>query len=204
MENCREDNIPEFEENYDNGASQPEVDLELHNIQNIIITRHKRGTNNIQNRKLKEAWSEDRIFTVKSSSQRKSDRKKPWLTSLTVFAADVSVVGLRYVANSSLSSLRRSIWILLILIGAVFTTFQIQDRIRHYAGYPVNVIIRVQHVEEMRFPTVTICNENMVSLSRVAAVCKWQLSLTSASTSTFRLSPSVSFLLVCTGCLCGE
>jgi len=164
METHRGDNVPEFEENYDNGASQPEVELELQNI---------------QNRKLKEAWSEKDIFTVsakgKSSSQRKSDRKKAWLTSLRVFAAEVSVVGLRYVANTSVSTFRRSIWILLILIGGGFTIFQIQNRIRYYAAYPVNVIIRVQHEEEMRFPTVTICNENMVSLSRLAAVCKWRL-----------------------------
>jgi len=94
---------------------------------------------------------------------------------MTSFAASVSIVGLRYVANTSASTFRRSIWILLILIGAGFTTFQIQDRIRRYAGYPVNVIVRVEHMEEMRFPTVTICNENMLSFSKVSEYGKWQL-----------------------------
>jgi len=134
---------------------------------------------NIQNRSLSEAWGEKGTMSVsvdevRSRSQRKSKGRKPWLESLTAFTASVSVVGIRYVANPSSSSFRRSIWVLLILIGAGFTTFQIQNRIRHYAAHPVNIVIRVEHVEEMRFPTVTVCNENIASSSRIALVCKWQ------------------------------
>jgi len=149
-----EDNVAGFEEN------------SLHESENY----------NIQNRKLSEAWGEKSVIPVAGEvkSRSKSNRRKPWLESLMAFADDVSVVGLRYVANPSASAFRRSIWILLILIGAGFTTFQIQNRIRYYADYPVNVLIRVEHMEEMRFPTVTICNENMASLSRVSAVCKWR------------------------------
>jgi len=106
----------------------------------------------------------------KSTSQRKPNWKKTWLESLRVFAGQVSVVGLKYVANASASSYRRSVWLILILVGAGFTTYQIQDRIVRFANFPVNVIIHVDHMKEMRFPTVTICNENRVSLQRADAL----------------------------------
>lgn len=98
--------------------------------------------------------------------------KIQWLESLMVFCANVSVVGLRYVVNTSASPYRRTIWFLLILFGVAFTTYQLQDRIRRFVSYPVNVAIRVEHVEEMRFPTVTICNENRASLSKMTVLGK--------------------------------
>jgi len=63
-----------------------------------------------------------------------------------------------------------SVWVFLILVGAAFTTYQILTRIQRYASHPVNVIIRVEHEEKMRFPTVTICNENRASLEKVSAM----------------------------------
>jgi len=94
----------------------------------------------------------------------------PWLQNLMVFCGNVSVVGLSYVASSSASVIRRSIWLLLILSGALFTTYQIQDRIRYYYNYPVNVIVWQEYLEEVTFPTVTICNENRASLSKMTSV----------------------------------
>ena len=95
-----------------------------------------------------------------------------WLKSLMVFCTSVSVVGLRYVVNTSASAFRRSVWVLLILFGVVFTTYQIQDRIRYYFGYPVRVVIHEEYMEEMIFPTVTICNENRLSLSKMSSMGK--------------------------------
>jgi len=92
--------------------------------------------------------------------------------SLLAFCSNVSIAGVRYVANTSSSSYRRSVWALLVLAGVVFTAYQIQDRIRYYYSRPVNVIIRDEHVHEMRFPTVTICSENRVSLSKMSALGK--------------------------------
>ena len=92
--------------------------------------------------------------------------------SLRVFCSDVSIVGLRYVANPSASLLRRSLWILLLVAGAAFTTFQIQHQIRRYFSWPVNVDITEDYQEEMTFPTVTICNENRVSKSKASSMGK--------------------------------
>jgi len=132
----------------------------------------------INTRNVSESWVGKNNVPVAGAvlnrPQRKPNRRKPWIESLVAFANDVSVVGLRYVTNPSLSMYRRSVWILLIVTGAVFTTYQIQNRIRRYASYPKNVIIHVEHMEEMRFPTVTICNENRMSLSKIAALGKWR------------------------------
>jgi len=104
------------------------------------------------------------------SDVKATKRDNPWLNSLLVFCADVSVVGLRYVANASSSAFRRTVWVVLILWGVAFTAFQIHDRIRYFFSYPVNVIIREEYSDELRFPTVTICNENRASLSKMTAL----------------------------------
>ena len=92
--------------------------------------------------------------------------------SLRVFCSDVSIVGLRYVANPSASLLRRSLWVLLLVAGAGFTTFQIQHHVQYYFSWPVNVDVTEDHREEMTFPTVTICNENRVSKSKATFLGK--------------------------------
>jgi len=105
------------------------------------------------------------VFDAKTTK-----RDNSWLSSLIVFCADVSVVGLRYVSNPTASAFRRSVWIVLIIWGAAFTAYQIQERIRYFCSYPVNVIIREEYQEELRFPTVTICNENRASLSKMTSL----------------------------------
>jgi len=101
---------------------------------------------------------------MKESTARTTN-KVPWLFELKAFCCEASVVGLRYVANQSASVFRRSIWLMLLLVGAGFTTHQIVDRTMYYFSYPTNVDIRVEYVPEMRFPSVTICNENVITLS---------------------------------------
>jgi len=105
-----------------------------------------------------------------NSEVTKEETKTPWLKSLMVFCNEVSVVGLRFVANTSASVIRRSIWFLLILAGAAFTTYQIQDRVRYYLRHPVNVIILEEYADDMAFPAVTTCNENRASLSKTKSI----------------------------------
>ena len=101
-----------------------------------------------------------------------SETTKSNTQSLSAFCSDVSLGGVRYVANASASSYRRSVWALLVLFGVAFTAYQIQSRIRYYYDRPVNIVLRDEHVHEMRFPTVTICNENRASLSKMSALGK--------------------------------
>ena len=106
------------------------------------------------------------------SAAKSATGKVPWLMELKVFCSEASVVGLRYVANTSASPFRRSVWLLLILVGAAFTTCHILNQIICYFSYPTNVNMRVEYEQEMRFPTVTICNENVITLSGASSLGK--------------------------------
>ena len=127
----------------------------------------------------KEAWKEpgdhkqDAVVDKNDKRSKSSGGKQSlWLMRTKRFCYEASVVGLRYVATPLASSFRRSVWVVLLLVGAGFTTFQIQDRIRYFLSRPINVNLRIQHVEEMRFPTVTICNENRITYSASAHLGK--------------------------------
>jgi len=118
-------------------------------------------------------WCSKHLPGTQSAVNRfdsQNQQRVPWLVELRAFCSEASVVGLRYVANASASTFRRSVWLLLLLAGAAFTTFQIQNRIRHYFDYPVSLKLRVEHQDEMRFPTVTICNENVLMRSAADAM----------------------------------
>ena len=156
---------------------------------NVNGTVEIEGENNVEKPSVKKAWDETSLVPPSAGGKTRPgaqlqrppaphDTRKALVTSLRDFAYDVSVVGLRYVANPSLSSLRRSVWVLLILFGAAFTSYQIVTRIVYYASHPVNVIIRVQHQQEMRFPTVTICNENRASLAKVSVSGEYSMAYT--------------------------
>jgi len=94
----------------------------------------------------------------------------PYLKFLMSFCSNVSVLGVRYVADPSSSSYRRLVWALLVVAGASATAYQIADRVQYYRSHPVNVVIRNEHVNELRFPTVTICSESMLSLSKMTSL----------------------------------
>jgi len=112
----------------------------------------------------------DGAATCRNDGKTTKRDNNPWLTSLLVFCNNVSVLGLRYVVNMSASAWRRAIWLLLVLMGAALTAYQIQERIVYFFSYPVNVIVREEYTNEMLFPTVTICNENRISLSKMTAI----------------------------------
>jgi len=99
-----------------------------------------------------EDRSQDNVGKQTKNTQYK---QSTWITRAKRFCCEASVVGLRYVVDQSASSFRRSVWVLLLLAGAAVT-----------------VSLRIQHTDEMRFPTVTICNENRFSYSAAASVGK--------------------------------
>jgi len=114
----------------------------------------------------KTAWKEENIMENICRQRKSGQGNRSMLLKRTKkFCSEASVVGLRYVANPTASPIRRCVWLVLILAGAAFTTFQIQDRIRYFLSRPVSVNFRIEHAEEIRFPTVTICNENRVMYS---------------------------------------
>ena len=110
--------------------------------------------------------------SIDQRAENTVDQESMWLSRTKQFCYEASVVGLRYVVSASASPFRRSVWVLLLIAGAAFTTFQIQDRIRYFLARPVSVNLRIKHAEQIRFPTVTICNENRFTYSSAAYLGK--------------------------------
>jgi len=90
------------------------------------------------------------------------------------FAEEVSIVGLSYLVKPSAykvgSIIRKVIWTMLLLFGTGFMVFQIRDRISYYLTYPTLVSYRVAYNQSLRFPTVTICPEFLLSKKAVLSL----------------------------------
>ena len=86
---------------------------------------------------------------------------------MEIFAEEASIVGLSYLVKPSThkigSIIRKVIWTMLLLFGVGFMVFQIYDRITYYLTYPTIVDYRVAYNRSLRFPTVTICPESIIS-----------------------------------------
>ena len=87
--------------------------------------------------------------------------------AFTKFFSEVSVGGAKYTVMTSASYARRLFWLVLMLFGIGFCIFQITDRVQYYMGRPTAANIRINHVRQLRFPTVTICNENRVMKNKL-------------------------------------
>jgi hypothetical protein len=85
------------------------------------------------------------------------------------FFSEVSIGGAKYTVLASASYFRRFLWLFLVLLGIGFCVFQIIDRIQFYVGRPTIANIKINHVHELRFPTVTICNENKIVKRKLLA-----------------------------------
>ena len=81
------------------------------------------------------------------------------------FAQDLSVIGSQYCVDESRSWVSRICWIVLILCGAGFAAYQIEDRISFFMSYPTATDISMVEAREFEFPQVTICNENAARMS---------------------------------------
>src|SRR6218665_1956058 len=92
---------------------------------------------------------------------------------MRMFAEEASIVGLSYLVKVSSfkvgSIIRKVFWTMLLLFGVGFMVFQIYDRISYYLSYPTIVKYRVAYNQSLRFPTVTICSEFLVSKKALAS-----------------------------------
>ncbi|CAD5119483.1 DgyrCDS8090 [Dimorphilus gyrociliatus] len=102
---------------------------------------------------------------------KKKDIKKNfyWSVRIVKFLQEISVIGIKYTLMQTASLTRRCFWITLILFGVGFMIYQLQERISYYIKYDTTTRIRYRHDKFLRFPTVTICNENRMMKSLVAA-----------------------------------
>jgi hypothetical protein len=87
--------------------------------------------------------------------------------NIRTFLNEISVGGAKYTVLTSASFFRRSFWLILVLFGFGFCAFQIIDRVQYYMRRPTIANIKITHVQQLRFPTVTICNENRILKSKL-------------------------------------
>lgn len=76
------------------------------------------------------------------------------------FSEIVSIVGLRYAFIPNSSRVKRLLWLCLVMFGGGFMIYQIHDRVITYLSWPTTVDLRIKYNATLRFPSVTICNEN--------------------------------------------
>src|SRR6218665_535957 len=90
------------------------------------------------------------------------------------FAQDVSIVFLSHLVKPSAykvgSVIRKAVWTMLLLFGVGFMTFQIYDRASYYLTYQTIVDYRVAYNRSLRFPTVTILSESVISMKAIRSL----------------------------------
>lgn len=87
--------------------------------------------------------------------------ENPVRDQMKLIASDLSVTCLYKVTSASYA--RQAIWVFLLMFGAGFMVYQIQDRICYYLTWPTAVEYRLRNSKGLRFPTVTICSETVMS-----------------------------------------
>lgn len=85
--------------------------------------------------------------------------------NLRNFAREVSIIGARNLADSSMNALSKTIWTVLLLSGLLLAIYQIQDRLQVFLERPVQTITDIIQADELKFPQITMCNENTVRKS---------------------------------------
>ncbi|XP_067667607.1 acid-sensing ion channel 1A-like [Haliotis asinina] len=79
----------------------------------------------------------------------------------------VTVQGLSQICDAHSNISRRVIWFFIFCGGLCFTTFNIYTQISLYLSVPVNVRVDQILDNALSFPTITICNTNMVRRSLI-------------------------------------
>ena len=54
----------------------------------------------------------------------------------------------------------RLFWLVAVLTSVGVLSYVLIDRFEHYLSHPVVVNVEVKEMEEIPFPTVTVCNQN--------------------------------------------
>ena len=102
----------------------------------------------------------DEDLTLKETMSSK-EKNKVIKRRFYVFAEEVSIIGVRATVDQSRSIVRRLVWALLVLFGIGLAIYQVQERIFYYLSYPTTTKVNINDQAELKFPQVTICNENM-------------------------------------------
>jgi len=67
------------------------------------------------------------------------------------------------------------VWLLLVLGACSFFIWFMTDRVMYLASYPKAVDVEVIYTESVRFPAVTICNQNLFRFIIFSHITRTQL-----------------------------
>ncbi|EDO32949.1 predicted protein, partial [Nematostella vectensis] len=76
--------------------------------------------------------------------------------------------GISNVFDPSSATLRKGIWSVVFLCSFIFCAYEIGNNVRYYLTKPVNTVFKIDYVDEIKFPAVTICNNNPIRKSWAA------------------------------------
>ncbi|WAR19542.1 ASIC2-like protein, partial [Mya arenaria] len=66
-------------------------------------------------------------------------------------------------------------WLLLVLGCLAAVIFQIVDRVNYFYSWPITVNVEINYNQSMKFPTITICNQNAFRGSEAARTGRYRL-----------------------------
>ncbi|XP_070553836.1 acid-sensing ion channel 1-like isoform X2 [Ptychodera flava] len=78
------------------------------------------------------------------------------------FTQKATISGMKYVGDKKSRIPRRCFWLLVVLTGAGFLTYQIIRSVNLYRSFPVNVDVKIKYAQDLPFPAITICNMNLL------------------------------------------
>lgn len=109
------------------------------------------------------------VFTEETKPKNDKSLKRLSLTILIFnFLQELSIIGLKKVLNSEGLLIRRVSWFILIIFSLGFMFFQVEDRISYYLSYDTNSKLHFTPLSKIKFPTVTICNENRMIKNKIS------------------------------------
>ncbi|KAI0237642.1 hypothetical protein LSAT2_011819 [Lamellibrachia satsuma] len=105
---------------------------------------------------------------IDEAGDETGERSTQWVRALKGFCETTTFHGLRNVAESTNNSVRRILWITIVLISILAYSYQCQHLLRLYLSWPVRMKITMSRQEKVVFPAVTICNQNAFRLVTAA------------------------------------
>ncbi|XP_041357768.1 acid-sensing ion channel 2-like [Gigantopelta aegis] len=89
------------------------------------------------------------------------------MRSTEYVANNIGISGFKYVLGSEISRLRRFVWLSIILLAFAWMIWNIQGRVSYFLSRPSAITTEMKFKNNMMFPKVTICNQNMFRSSKV-------------------------------------
>ena len=103
------------------------------------------------------------VWTEKPSEENKMDQKKSTrkiiVDTTKQYSSATTIHGISYLSSDNVPALERLIWLVVVILAIIFTTFQVCKLYKEWQDEPVITTLDTVAlpIEEIEFPAVTIC-----------------------------------------------